>query len=402
MGKISCRACHSNKLVDILDLGSTPLADRFPDNPNVIEEKYPLELAVCCNCWLVQLKHNIDPSLLFGDDYGFFTSGSPVAVEHFRQYAEDMIKDFPEHSRGNVLEIASNDGTLLKHFQDCGAKAMGIDPAKPAVDKANADNIPTAQAFFNSDVAKKFTTKANLILANNVIAHVPDLNDFVEGVKLLLADDGVFILEVQYLPNLLFGNAFDNIYHEHYSYFSLTPLAKLLKSHGLGIFDVKQVDGHGGSIRVFACHAATRIVEDSVAQMLKTEKELGLIDLAVYLDFSKRVIYIKNELQRIITELKVQGKKIYGYGASAKSNTLLNFCGIDNRYLDCVIDKTPFKFGKYTPGTFIPIEEEGIAQSPDYYLVLVWNYLGNIIRQERKFIEGGGRFIVPIPVPTIL
>lgn len=403
----TCRICKYNKLINFVNLGKMPLSDLFIKNPNVKEKKFPLEVKVCPKCFLVQLVNDVSSDILFGDNYGFYTGGSPASIPYFENYAASVINRFPNESKKFIVEIASNDGTLLKNFIKKKLKVLGIDPAKNVASEANANGIPTLAKFFNKktalDIASK-EKKAGVIIANNVVAHVEDLFDFMDGVKQLLDENGIFIFECQYFPYLLFNNQFDNIYHEHRSFFSLFPLITLLKSAGLEAFDIEEHDTQGGSIRVFVSHKGKRKPKQTLKTYLKNEIDIGITNTQTYLGFQARVNYVKIKLNRILTKLKEENKTIAGYGASAKSSTLLNYCGISINYLNHIVDKTPYKYGLYTPGTHIPIisekNEEKLGK-PDYYLLLVWNYAEKIIQREKKFIEKGGKFIIPIPTPYI-
>lgn len=400
-----CRVCGSKRLLEILDLGKMPLADLFVKSSKTKEKKFPLVVSVCKSCYLVQLMHDVDDELLFGNNYAFHTGGSPSSIPYFKRYAEDILEKFPKEAHDFTLEIASNDGTLLKHFQKSGCKILGIDPAKNVVDFANNQKIETLPYFFNSKTAKELSNKkgkAGIIIANNVIAHVPDPKDFIKGIKLMLSKNGVAVIECQYFPFLLFNNQFDNIYHEHRSFFSLAPLNKLVKSANLKIIDVEEHDTQGGSIRFFLTHSTSkRKVKKSVSEMLKNEKEIGLSKLETYIGIPARVNYIKYKLVNILKDLKKDGFTIAGYGASAKSTTLLNYCGINTNYLDYVLDKTEYKFGLLTPGTHIPVTGTE-KERPDFYLLLVWNYTHGILQREQKFRKDGGKFILAIPTPQIV
>lgn len=401
----TCRLCGSKKLVQILDLGKTPLSDLFVKNPKEKEFKFPLIVSVCQKCYLVQIMHDVNDDLLFGNHYAFYTSGSPFSLPYFERYAKDVLKRFPKQAKKFTLEIASNDGTLLTHFKDAGCNILGIDPAKNVAEYANGNSIETLVDFFNKSTAKNILDtkgRAGIIIANNVIAHVTNPLIFVQAVKRLLANDGIFIFECQYFPFLLFNNQFDNVYHEHRSFFSLTPLNFLLKKNGLKIVDIEEHDTQGGSIRVFVTHKSNKIKQKTlVKDKLLYEKAIGIQDIDTYKGFKSRVNYVKIKLNTILKDLKKEGKTIYGYGASAKSNTLLNYCEIDTKYLDVIVDKTPYKFGLYTPGTHIPVVKES-KKEPDYYLLLVWNYAAGILLREHEYREKGGKFIIPIPTPHIV
>lgn len=409
--RTTCRICGSLKLFQFLSLGETPLADAFVERENLDkpEAKYPLNVAVCENCGLVMLLDVVPPEIIFGDTYAFYTSGSPQAVVHFRKYAHEVMERFPELAKKLTIDIASNDGILLRPLKEMGAKVLGVEPAKNVAIVAQASGIDTITEFFNRKTAEKIKKErgqASLVLANNVIAHVDGVVDFAEGVKLLLDPQGVFIFEAQYFPNLLFKNQFDNVYHEHHSFYALRPLALLMEKVGMKIFDVEEVDTQGGSVRVFAEHkGGLRAVQPIVSKMLQAELDMGLDRTGTYTGLAERVKSIKRELIEILSDLKRQGKKIVGYGAPAKGNTLLNFCGIGTQYVDYIIDKTYFKHGKFTPGMHIPvfpiekIQEDG---PPDYYLLLVWNYAAAMLKQEEEFRKNGGKFIIPIPKPHIV
>lgn len=400
-----CRICKKRNLLPILNLGKTPLADLFITDPGLKEKKFPLSMSVCKSCFLVQLDQDINDDLLFGDNYAFYTGGSPTSLNYFKEYADEILKRFPKQSKKLTLEIASNDGTLLKHFKNSECNILGIDPAKNVVDFANQNNIKTIREFFSQKVSgklKKEYGEAGIIIANNVFAHVTDPWDFLKGVKNILSDDGIAIIEFQYFPYLLFNNQFDNVYHEHRSFFSITPLNICVKKLKLKIIDIEEHDTQGGSVRVFIAHKNNKIKSTYKAkEILKSEIEIGINDLNTYKGFSSRVNYIKNKLTKILKEIKKENKTILGYGASAKSNTLLNYCGIDTKFLDSILDKTPYKIGKYTPGTHIPVVDQ-VDKDPDYYLLLVWNYAPSILKREEKFRKNGGKFIIPIPTPYVI
>lgn len=402
-------------LTTILDLGSTPLADSFPASLDTPETAYPLRVGWCKHCWGLQLQDIVPDNILFGEDYAFFTGASPSSIPYFRRYAEEVQTAYPVESRGFVVEIAGNDGTLLKHFQGTAQKILNVEPAIPPAEEAIKDGIPTLTKRFCSNEGRLLVLeygKANLIMANNVIAHVDDLHDVFGGISWLLADDGMFVFEVQYLPELLFNNAFDHVYHEHRSFFSLHTLVDVLRYHYLKVVDVQKADTQGGSIRVFVRKDPWGVFNEkqaaypsspAVQEMLESEVSLGLGKLETYQAFAKRIETIKKTLVETLQSLKSEGKTIWGFGASAKGNTLLNYCGIDSSLVDYVVDLTPYKIGKYTPGTKIPIIDQHKTQAhPDYYLVMVWNYLSGILERERAFQSAGGKFIVPIPEVEII
>lgn len=401
----TCRLCQSKQLLPILDLGSTPLADLFVKSKKVHEQSFPVNVSLCKVCFLVQLIIDVDDNLLFSDNYAFYTSGSPSSLPYFKAFADDVMRRFPNQSKEFTLEIASNDGTLIKHFKDAGCNILGIDPARNISTYANEMGIETIIDFFNLDSSKKIIKekgKAGIIIANNVIAHVTNPLEFVSVIKKVLDNNGIFIFECQYFPYLLFNNQFDNVYHEHRSFFSLLPIKKMLSKVGLKIIDIEERDTQGGSIRVFVTHRGNKMRESKIVrEMFDNEIRIGLTNLNTYLGFDSRVNYIKIKLRNILDRLKREGMTIAGYGASAKSNTLLNYCGIDNKYLDFIVDKTPYKYGLYTPGTHIKVIEKP-KKEPDYYLLLVWNYASAVLQRERSYRNRGGKFIIPIPTPQIV
>lgn len=396
---------RNTTLTPILDLGSTPLADKFVTDPDDHEETAPLTVGFCRFCSGVQLMDIVRDDVLFGNDYAFYTGASPSSIPYFKQYAQDILERYPEDCKGLIVEVASNDGTLLKHFQDAGREVLGIEPTANTAQAAIESGVPTLIEPMRLDLAMNWKNKqASLLIGNNVLAHVENLHDFVSGCSFILAEDGLMIFEVQYLPHLLFNNAFDHVYHEHRSFFSLTALTALFRLSQFTIVDVEEADTQGGSIRVFLRRDPYKTLESSmrVTMMLKHEQYLGLGKLETYQGFQAHVDYTRTKLVKLLTDLKQQGKTIYGYGASAKGNTLLNTCGIGPELLDCIVDLTPYKVGKYSPGMHIPVKHPKDVAPPDYYLVLVWNYLPGILKREQAYRDAGGRFIVPIPSPIII
>jgi len=351
----------------------------------------------------------VDDGLLFGKDYAFFSGSSPSLVEHYLDYARQMLKGFPDECRLGVVEIASNDGTLLKHFADAGCPVLGVDPAVPPAEDAAKRGINTriraftlaeAEAIVASRHGGHLGGKPGLILANNVLAHVIDPLDVMRGIEALLGPEGVAVIEVQYFPDLLFGNEWDHVYHEHRTYLSLTSVAALAARANLSVVDVYNSPTQGGSIRVFLRHQGEQ--SQRVAQMLAREAGMGLRAPQTYANWQCRVDFTRDRLGEILWDFKASGKTVAGYGASAKSSTLLNYCKIGTGDIAYVEDVTPYKIGCVTPGTHIPIRAPHAQEKPDAYLLLVWNYLGGVMRRERKFLANGGQFIVPIPHPVIL
>lgn len=402
--RTECRICGSTRLETFADLGKTPLADNFQEDTRPVD-KFPLIVKVCTRCWLIQMVSIVDAQSVFHDKYSFFTSGSPAAVKHFYEYAQEMIEYFNLTNNDLVVEIASNDGTFLKGLQSFGhSNVLGIEPTASTANYANTDGVKTIKEFWNSQTATSVLDQygaASLIVANNVVAHVDNLHDFIDGVKQSLTPNGSFVFEVHHALNLVTNVQFDNIYHEHLSYFSVTALVRLFEIHGMTIYDIQQNGNHGGSIRVFVSNDPTRKQKPIVEEILTEEMVAGLRSLETYLVFQSRVNLIKYRLNKLLKSINDDGKIIAAYGASAKSTTLLNFCEI-GKYINYVADRTPNKFGKFTPGTCIPIFDEAQVEKPDYYLLTVWNYISWILTKEAEFIEAGGHFVVPLPEPKII
>ena len=382
---IRCRSCGSPGLYHFLDLGRTPLADAFPEKAGP-ERTYPLGLAVCVGCWLVQNTETVPDEELWTGDYGFYTGASPSSVAYFREYAEWCKSQYPAQSAGNVLEVACNDGTLLRHFPT----PTGVEPAANVAQAARDLGLAVITAPFGREVAAQLGHKsADLVIANNVIAHVSDLDDFLGGIKYVLAPRGVAVIEFQYVGDLIAGNQFDHVYHEHRSFFSERSLDVALWPHDLSIQSVLHTPAQGGSLRV--------VVRHGERPWMSPEGWLG--QHSTYAAFAGRIAYVRQRLLDLIDDEIGAGRSVAGYAASAKSTTLLNYCGIGTDRLRSVVDLTPHKIGRVTPGTHIPIVAE---DDVDTYLLMAWNYLPGVLRRERAFIDRGGRFIVPIPMPVIL
>lgn len=405
----SCLICKGYNLTPYLDLGKTALANSFLEKSdlNKKESKFPLEVYYCKDCYLAQLGNIVDRKLLF-QNYAWFSSASPQLENYFENYVNDVYERFPNQTKKYVLEIASNDGILLKYFKKLGADVLGVDPAKNIARVANKNGIKTLPVFFNLDAAKKIVKKfgkAGIISANHVIAHLDDLHGTINGVRELLDKDGVFIFEVQYLGDLIKYNEFDNTYHEHTCYFSLSPLITLLNKHSLSVFDVEKVEAQGGSIRVYASHSSSPLpTSNNVRRVLAREKKQGLHKLKTYKEFSKKPKLIKKDLVKLLNRLKKQGKSIVGYGASAKGNTLLQYSGIDKKHIDYIVDDAPIKQGKFTPGSHIPIFPSSHLKknTPDYILILSWNHAKSIMEKESWVKDRGVKFILPVPKVKII
>jgi len=403
-----CRICSNQDLLFVLDLGEQPPANSFLKKQKLkkTELKFPLRLFLCKKCFLLQLMDIVDKKLLFSK-YLYLTSASKPIVNHFEKYAQDINKKFLKDKKNPlVIEIGSNDGTLLKNFKKFHVSVLGIEPSKNIAKIANKSGIPTKNAFFTSDLIQKLSLKrkATIIIANNVIAHIENIRDVMVGIKLLLDDLGVFVFEVPYLVDLIKKIEFDTIYHEHLSYFSLFPLIKLMRDSGLEIFDVKKQKVHGGTIRVFVAKKNSFKVKQSVKDMIMDEEIKGMYDFKIYQDFAKNVNSLKESLFAELKLLKKEGKRIFGYGASAKGNVLLNYCKIDTKIIDCIIDTTPLKHGLFTPGTHIPVKSTKIISTKgdgDVALLLAWNYQEEILRKEKNFRKKGGKFLIPIPILVI-
>lgn len=404
----ACRVCKSQKLHKFLDLGSTALANSFVKKEELgkPELKFPLEVCFCENCNFVQLTNIVDPKLMF-QSYLWVSGTSDAVPVHFRELAKDAAQRAKLTSSDLVIDIGSNDGTLLKAFKEIGATVLGIEPAKNIAAIANGKGIDTINEFFNSKTAEsiaKIKGQAKVITATNVFAHIDDLYDTIKGVKALLRDDGIFIIEAPYLIDLLEKGEFDTIYHEHLSYLSVRPLIKLFELNDMVLFDVKRTAIHGGSIRFFVSKDKAIKPSKSLEGLVELEKKMKLDSLKTYKIFADRANNLKKETVSLLQNLKSKGKRIAGYGAPAKGNTLLQFYGIDTKLLDYISDKNPLKHGLYTPGSHIPVysAEKLIEDMPDYVFILAWNFADEVMRQQSGYSKLGGKFIVPIPKPIII
>jgi len=405
-----CRFCNSDLNITFLDLGMSPLSNAFLDKEKLDEKEdvFPLKAYVCGNCLLVQLQEWQIPSKIFSK-YAYFSSYSKTWLQHAEKYTEQMIERFSLNTEKFVVEIASNDGYLLQYFKKQGLKILGVEPAGNVADVAIKKNIPTEKKFFNSKTALELIDKykqPDLIVGNNVLAHVPNLNDFIKGLKILLANNGVITLEFPHLQKLIEMNQFDTIYHEHFSYFSLFVVNKIFEKHDLTIFDVEELSTHGGSLRIYLKHPENSKypVSDKVSMIISKEKKVGLFDINFYRKFSPKIEQIRKGLEEFFENAKIKNKKIVCYGAAAKGSTLLNFCKIPNEVILYIVDRSIYKQGLFLPGThFIIKKPEDVKETkPDYLLILPWNLKDEIIEQMGFIRDWGGKFVIPIPEVKIV
>ncbi len=403
----TCRSCESLDLAAVLSLGETPLADALltEDELSQPEARFPLNVAFCRSCFLTQILETVSPEALFCRGYPYYSSFSDALLEHSRKNALRLIVLQQLDASSLVIEVASNDGYMLRHFAEQGIPVLGIDPAAGPAKAAEKAGIRTLCTFFRKELAMRLRDegiRADVIIANNVLAHVPDLNGFVEGMRILLKEDGLAVIEVPYVKDLIENCEFDTIYHEHHCYFSVTPLVALFKRHGLSLNHVEHYPIHGGSLRLYVAHREE--VADSVRIYLREESDGKLVDLSYYQDFASRVRGIKEALVKMVHDLKAQGKRIAAYGAAAKGSTLLNYTGIGRDVIDFVVDRNVHKQGLFMPRVHIPIRapEHLLLDLPDYVLLLVWNFKDEVLRQQDEYRRRGGKFIVPIPHPTVV
>lgn len=366
------------------------------------EERYPLEVYVCEDCWLVQLTHVIPAEIMF-KNYLYIPSTSQTMLEHFKAFAVGLVDEYGLKPNDLIVDIGSNDGTLLGYFREQEMRVLGVDPASNIAQVARLKGIDTIDDFFTEELAKKIDKeygKAKVVTATNAVAHINDLHGLCQGVRLLLDKDGMFVMEYPYLADLLDKNEFDTIYHEHLSYFAIRPLITLFKQHGMQIFDIKRTPVHGGSILVYVSKKGSRHTpKDTVREFVQLELLKKLNKKEAYDEFARRVAGIKRDLMEYLKSLKSQRKRIVGYGAAAKGNVLLNYCGVTSELLSYIVDSIPYKQGRYTPGTHIPIYPEArlAKDRPDYTLLLAWNFADEILKKQVKYRENGGQFIITIP-----
>ena len=398
-----CRACGSAELSLVIDLGSQPLANNLlaPNDSVAAEPRFPLDVRVCEKCWLMQLGFTVPPVRMFAD-YVYFSSFSAHMLGHAAEAAARYTQEKSLGSNSFVVEVASNDGYLLKNFVHQGVPCLGVEPAANIAEVARKAGVPTLCEFFGQQTAGRIRAEqgpADLILGNNVFAHAPDINDFVAGIQALLAVDGWAILEFPYAVDMLQKVEFDTIYHEHIFYLNLTPLIPVFARHGLEIFDVERLEIHGGSLRIFVAHAGRQRIKKEVTATLAQERALGVDGLAFYAQFNNAAERVRAELSRFLDEQQAAGKTIAAYGASAKGSTLLNYLGRPSAHIRFIADRSTYKQGKLSPGLHIPIvsSEELVTRRPDFALLLVWNFAEEVFNQQQAYLAAGGVFVTPVP-----
>ncbi|MBE0697335.1 MAG: methyltransferase domain-containing protein [Anaerolineaceae bacterium] len=406
----SCRFCGAELHYTFVDLGMSPLCESYvsAEQVNQMEPFYPLHVHVCEKCFLVQLESYVSPEHIF-TEYAYFSSYSDSWLKHCKNYTDKVSERFGLNGSSHVVELASNDGYLLQYFVEKKIPVLGIEPAANVAKVAVEKGVDTLVEFFGVDCARKLSAEgrqADLMIGNNVLAQVPDINDFVGGMKILLKPQGVITMEFPHLMRLVAENQFDTIYHEHFSYFSLVAVEKIFAAHGITLFDVEELPTHGGSLRIYGRHTedATKPVGERILELRAREEKAGLKGMQYYASFSEQVKETKRKLLEFLIEAKRAGKVIAGYGAPGKGNTLLNYCGIRTDFIDYTVDRNPYKQGKFLPGTHIPIyAPEKIRETkPDYVFILPWNFKDEILAQNAFIREWGGKFVVPIPEATVI
>ncbi len=404
---VTCRSCGADGLKRVLSLGETPLADRLLTEDMLAQPEpvYPLTVVFCPSCTLMQIAETVSPEELFCENYPYYSSFSPALLEHSRQNAEELIRDRRLGPDSLVVELASNDGYMLKNFVAAGVPVLGIDPAEGPARAAQQAGVETLCTFFGQDMAEQLSAegrRADVIIANNVLAHVADLNGFVEGIRILLADDGVAVIECPYVRDLIEHCEFDTIYHEHLCYYSVTALKNLFRRHELWLNDVRRLPIHGGSLRLYVGRGDQPT--HAVDKLLEEEKTEGAVEFGYYRSFAQRVESLRDELRGFLRGLKSNGKRIAAYGAAAKGATMINYVGIGTDIVDFVVDRNTHKHGCYMPGQHLPVcpVERLLEKMPDYVLLLAWNFADEIVQQQSEYLDRGGVFIRPVPHPRFI
>ncbi len=406
-----CRSCNTSLSTTFIDLGLSPVSNSFVKRDEVMKGSkfYPLHAYVCGSCLLVQLDEYETPEQIFNEEYAYFSSFSASWLQHSKEYVEMVMERFSIDESSKVIEVACNDGYLLQYFKEFNVPVLGIEPSANVAEVAKGKGIPVIDEFFSVELANKLVThdqKADLLIGNNVLAHVPDINDFVKGLKLLLNDQGIITLEFPHLLELINGNQFDTIYHEHYSYLSLLTVKNIFEKFGLTIFHVELLPTHGSSLRIFARHSEddSKPVLDTVRTILDREVKYGLNKLETYKAFNEQAIKVKRNILKLLMAFKDDGKSIVGYGAPAKGNTLLNFCGTGKDFFDYVVDNNPYKQGTFLPGTLIPVlpPSEIYKTKPDVIIIMPWNLKDEILELIKSMNDWDAQVVVLIPEPKVL
>lgn len=408
---MQCRFCKTELKHVFIDLVNSPASNSFLNDQQLNEPEtfYPLKVFTCHNCFLVQLDEYKKSDAIFNNEYAYFSSYSTTWLQHAKQYVEMMIQRFGFNSKSQVIEIASNDGYLLQYFKEKNIPVLGIEPTTNTAVVAINKGIETITEFFGTSLARQLVTKnikADLLLGNNVLAHVPNINDFTAGMKIILKDRGVVTMEFPHLMQLVDNNQFDTIYHEHFSYLSFHTVKQIFEAQGLIMFDVDEIPTHGGSLRIYAKHEndSSKPVSQNVQTLLKKEADKGLTDLSYYNNFQQKALQVKLNFTRFLIDQKKENNKVAAYGAAAKGNTLLNYCGIKNDLIDFVVDANPHKQNKFLPASHIPVVNEQYLkdQKPDFIIILPWNLKEEIVNQLSYIREWNGKFVIPVPELQII
>ena len=399
-----CRICSGGNMDVFLDLGDQPWCNDFVTANHLGREaKYPLEICFCHDCSAVQVPYTVPKEIMY-NDHPYLSGVNTVMCRHFNDVALNVCNKYMEFSSELVVDIGSNDGTLLKPFKDAGMRVLGIEPCNTAAKVAIDNGIDTITEFFNFESSQRIASdfgKAKIISAANVFYHVEELHSIVDGIKHLLSDDGVFVMQGSYLPSIMKKKAFDIMYHEHLLYYRMKTLQHILNIHGLEVFDVEDSTVHGGSVIAYICHKNSRTIKESVTKLEKQEEYEGFDRFDKYLDFGQSIVNLKEDIIEIISRLRKNGHSIYAFGAPAKGTVLLNYCNLKPDLIELAVEKNPLKFGHFVPGVGTPIVDENEVNEPDYYLVLSWNFINEFCKSE-KFTSGKRKFIVPLPEPKIL